>query len=65
MYAMDELQTHWVNERITTEQAIGQILQHVSAIYERLREVERRVNSLTTTTATAPSQSTTNTEVRR
>ncbi len=47
LYAYDELVAHWKNERITTEQAIGQVLLHLGAVYERLRQVERRIHSIT------------------
>lgn len=49
LYAYDELVAHWTNERITTEQAIGQLLLHMGTVYERLRTLERRVGSLTAT----------------
>ncbi len=47
MYAYDELFAHWSNERITTEQAIGHMLQHMGTLYEQLRVLERRMNSMT------------------
>ncbi len=56
MYAYDELLSHWSNERITTEQAIGHMLQHMGTLYERLRVLERRVGNMTTTTATPAPQ---------
>lgn len=53
MYALDELLTLWKHERVTEEQAIGHILQHLEAVYERLREVERRVKHIPSPEATS------------
>jgi hypothetical protein len=41
----------WQHEHLTAEQMIGQLLQHVEVLYERLRLVERRVGSLAESTA--------------
>lgn len=54
LYAYDELVTHWKNERITTEQAIGQLLLHLGAVYERLRQMERRMNSIAPASSPQP-----------
>jgi len=58
-HTLDDLMRKWQHEQLTAEQMIGQLLQHVSVLYERLRLVERRVGNLAeTTTTTAPTTST-------
>lgn len=40
-YNLDELITRWEQEKLTTEQAVGQILLVLRALTERLRDLER------------------------
>ena len=39
-YDFDQLIKRWGQDKLTTEQAIGQILQHLQGIVERLGKVE-------------------------
>ena len=41
-YSLDELITLWEREKLTTEQAVGQILLVLRSMSERVRELERR-----------------------
>lgn len=41
-YNLDELITLWEREKLTTEQAVGQILLILSSLSQRIRELERR-----------------------
>ena len=41
-YNLDELITRWEREKLTTEQAVGQILLILRSLSERMRELERR-----------------------
>jgi len=41
-YNLDELITLWEREKLTTEQAVGQILLTLRSMSERIRELERR-----------------------
>lgn len=41
-YNLDELINLWEREKLTTEQAIGQILLKLRSFSERIRELERR-----------------------
>jgi hypothetical protein len=47
MHTLDDLMRHWQREELTAEQMVGQLLQHISVLYERLRLVERQVDNLT------------------
>jgi hypothetical protein len=40
-YNLDELVTRWEREKLTTEQAIGQILLILRSLTERVRDLER------------------------
>ncbi len=42
LYALEELTRKWQHEQLTAEQMIGQLLQHVGVLYERVRLLERR-----------------------
>ena len=42
-YSLPELLKFWQQERLTTEQVIGQILQHLLAIYNQLNELQRQL----------------------
>jgi hypothetical protein len=46
MHTLDDLKRKWQHEQITAEQVIGQLLQHIEVLYERLRLVERRLGSM-------------------
>jgi len=45
MHSLEELILKWQQERLTTEQMIGQLLQHLGVVYERLRLVERQMGN--------------------
>jgi hypothetical protein len=57
MHSFEELIVKWEHGRLTTEQMIGQMLQHLGVVYERLRLMERKMGSIVleqaTTAATA------------
>jgi len=40
-YSLNELITRWEREKLTTEQAIGQMLLMLRSLTERVRELER------------------------
>jgi hypothetical protein len=40
-YSLDELVTRWEREKLTTEQAIGQLLLILRSLTERVRDLER------------------------
>ncbi len=40
-YNLDELITRWEHEKVTTEQAVGQVLQLLRSLAERVDELER------------------------
>jgi hypothetical protein len=44
MHTLDDLMLKWQHEKLTVEQVIGQLLQHIGVLYERLRLVERTLN---------------------
>jgi hypothetical protein len=50
MHTLDDLMRKWQREEVTAEQMVGQLLQHISVLYERLRLVERQVGSLSRAT---------------
>ncbi len=41
-YNLDELINRWEREKLTTEQAVGQILLILRSLSKRIRELERR-----------------------
>jgi hypothetical protein len=41
-YSIEQLLTIWKQDTLTTEQAVGHLLQHLALVYERLRAVEKR-----------------------
>jgi hypothetical protein len=45
MHTLDDLKLKWQHEQLTGEQMIGQMLQHLEVLYERLRLVERTLNA--------------------
>ncbi len=40
-YTLDELITRWEQEKLTTEQAVGQMLLLLRSLVERMQELER------------------------
>jgi len=44
-YDTTQLVKMWAQETLTSEQAIGQILQHLQALEERIKRVEQRAGS--------------------
>ena len=40
-YNLDELITRWEHEKVTTEQVVGQVLQLLRSLVERVEELER------------------------
>ena len=42
VYNLNELTKLWAQEKITSEQAIGQILLHISDLVERLNRLEQK-----------------------
>jgi uncharacterized coiled-coil protein SlyX len=54
MHSMEELFIKWQHGDLTAEQMVGQLMQHMAVLYERLRLVERRVGSMAAVAATAP-----------
>ncbi len=65
MHTLDDLMLKWQHEKLTAEQMIGQLLQHIGVLYERLRLVERRLGSMETPNATHPSPVPSPTERKR
>jgi hypothetical protein len=55
MHTLDDLMLKWQHEKLTAEQVIGQLLQHIGVLYERLRLVERRLGSMEASNAKPPS----------
>jgi hypothetical protein len=45
-YPIPDLLHLWDRDKLTTEQAIGQLLQHLADLAKRLAEVERRLEQL-------------------
>lgn len=43
-YPFDELLRLWAQGKLTTEQAVGQILQHVQELQKRVGRLERRLS---------------------
>jgi hypothetical protein len=43
MHLLGDLKQQWEHESITDEQMIGQLLQHIEALYEEQRELRREV----------------------
>jgi hypothetical protein len=53
-YTVEELIARWKKEELTVEQTIGQILQVLLVLQQRLRELERRGPSGDTNGLVAP-----------
>ncbi len=45
MHTFDDLMLKWQHEKLTAEQMIGQLLQHIGVLYERLRLLEKAHNA--------------------
>ncbi len=45
MHTLEELTRKWQREELTAEQMVGQLVQHMGVLYERLRLVERTLNA--------------------
>jgi hypothetical protein len=41
MHTLDDLMLKWQHEKLTAEQMIGQMVQHIGALYEKQLELER------------------------
>jgi hypothetical protein len=46
MHTLDDLMLKWQHEKLTAEQVIGQLLQHMGVLYAQPRLVERRLGSI-------------------
>ena len=46
MYSLDELRALWAQERVSTEQMAGQLLQNLLALIQRLDQIEKRLQTL-------------------
>ncbi len=47
MVSVADLKRQWQHATITNEQMIGQMVQHIEAVYEKQRELEREYIHLT------------------
>jgi hypothetical protein len=45
MHTLDDLKLKWQHEKLTAEQMIGQLLQHIEVLYDRLRLLEKAQNA--------------------
>ncbi len=45
MHTLDDLKLKWQHEQLTGEQMMGQVLQHVDVLYDRLRLLEKAYNA--------------------
>ncbi len=45
MHTLDDLKLKWQHEQLTTEQMMGQVLQHMDVLYDRLRLLEKAYNA--------------------
>jgi hypothetical protein len=56
MHSLSDLKLKWEHESITDEQMIGQLLQHIEALYDEQlalrREIRQLAQALAATTAT-------------
>ena len=46
IYTLPDLLKQWEYEKLTVEQMIGQLLQHLLALLQRLAELEKRLRHL-------------------
>ncbi len=45
MHTLDDLKLKWQHEQLTGEQMMGQVLQHLEVLYDRLRLLEKAYNA--------------------
>ncbi len=45
MHTLDDLKLKWQHEKLTAEQMVGQLLQHMEVLYDRLRLLEKAHNA--------------------
>jgi hypothetical protein len=45
VHSLDDLKRKWQHEQMTAEQMIGQMLQHMDMLYDRLRLLEKAHNA--------------------
>jgi hypothetical protein len=45
MHTLDDLMRKWQREEVTAEQMVGQLLQHIGVLYDRLRLLEKAYNT--------------------
>ncbi len=45
MHPIDDLMRKWKREELTAEQMVGQLLQHIEVLYDRLRLLEKAHNA--------------------
>jgi hypothetical protein len=45
MHTLDDLKLKWQREEVTAEQMMGQVLQHMEVLYDRLRLLEKAYNA--------------------
>jgi uncharacterized coiled-coil protein SlyX len=55
-YRLEQVIQMWETEKLTTEQAIGQILLHLQALAERVRELEHKMQERAGRKAAPPPQ---------
>lgn len=53
-YGLEGVMRAWEQEKLTTEQAVGQILQLIAAIEKRLRDLERKYSQVDRATPPPP-----------
>jgi hypothetical protein len=46
MHPIDDLMRRWQREDVTAEQMVGQLVQHIGVLYDRLRLLERRFTAI-------------------
>jgi hypothetical protein len=46
MHPIDDLMRRWQREELTAEQMVGQLVQHIGVLYDRLRLLERRFTAI-------------------
>ncbi|MFN8490300.1 MAG: hypothetical protein U0350_22120 [Caldilineaceae bacterium] len=45
-YSLDELRALWAQEKVSTEQMAGYLLQNLIALVKRLEQLEKRLDTL-------------------
>jgi hypothetical protein len=46
MHPIDDLMRRWQREDVTAEHMVGQLVQHIGVLYDRLRLLERRFTAI-------------------